>query len=98
MIDENEEIRLKINRRIDLSHYLYFSSGQYFLITNQTKGQEGIYGSVGGGYNTLRLVVRDNSFINILSGSQPYYMSNSYSLLVKVQLVKEESHQSFPNH
>ncbi len=53
-----------------ITHCYYGSSSQYFLIKNETDYSCG---------NTLRLVVRDNGFINILSGSRSYYLTSSYS-------------------
>jgi hypothetical protein len=70
VIDENGKIRIK-NKQTDrfIARYHYVNL-QYFFITNETNNKCD---------NTLRIVVRDNGFINIFSGSESYYLTSSYS-------------------
>jgi hypothetical protein len=65
VIDENAKIRIK-NKQTDrfITFYPY-----YFFITNETDSLD----------NELRLVVRDNGFINILTSSKSNYLTSSYS-------------------
>jgi len=65
VIDENAKIRIK-NKQTD--RFITRYGSQYFFITNETNI---VY------YTELRLVVRDNGFINIFSSS--YYLTSSYS-------------------